>query len=117
MRRSIKWIEDRREHFTNAAQERDQYWSIDIAVSAEGKVLGLLRRTAAYEWLKHHGLDCAHTISELPLMVPFKVNRDTKVAAMMEDLMHTGATKAIVVDADDKLCGIVTVFDLLKGRR
>jgi aerobic carbon-monoxide dehydrogenase large subunit len=41
MRRSIKWIEDRREHFTNAAQERDQYWSIDIAVSAEGKVLGL----------------------------------------------------------------------------
>src|SRR5712691_5274473 len=41
MRRSIKWIEDRREHFTNAAHERDQYWSIDIAVSAEGKVLGL----------------------------------------------------------------------------
>src|SRR6266702_6927056 len=41
LRRSIKWIEDRREHFTNAAQERDQYWSIEIAVSAEGKVLGL----------------------------------------------------------------------------
>jgi carbon-monoxide dehydrogenase large subunit len=40
-KRSIKWIEDRREHFTNAAQERDQYWSIDIAVDAEGKVLGL----------------------------------------------------------------------------
>jgi carbon-monoxide dehydrogenase large subunit len=39
--RSIKWIEDRREHFTNAAQERDQYWSIDIAVDADGKVLGL----------------------------------------------------------------------------
>ena len=41
LRRSIKWIEDRREHFTNAAQERDQYWSIDIAVDADGKVLGL----------------------------------------------------------------------------
>jgi carbon-monoxide dehydrogenase large subunit len=40
-RRSIKWIEDRREHFTNAAQERDQYWSIEIAVDADGKVLGL----------------------------------------------------------------------------
>ena len=36
---------------------------------------------------------------------------------MMEDFMYTGATKAIVVDAVDKLCGIVTVFDLLKGRR
>jgi carbon-monoxide dehydrogenase large subunit len=41
IRRPIKWIEDRREHFTNAAQERDQYWSIDIAVAADGKVLGL----------------------------------------------------------------------------
>jgi carbon-monoxide dehydrogenase large subunit len=41
MGRSIKWIEDRREHFTNAAQERDQYWSIAIAVDADGKVLGL----------------------------------------------------------------------------
>ena len=30
-RRSIKWIEDRREHFTNAAQERDQYWSRSCA--------------------------------------------------------------------------------------
>ncbi|MCC6888507.1 MAG: xanthine dehydrogenase family protein molybdopterin-binding subunit [Hyphomicrobiales bacterium] len=41
LKRSIKWIEDRREHFTNAAQERDQYWSIDVAVSAEAKVLGI----------------------------------------------------------------------------
>jgi carbon-monoxide dehydrogenase large subunit len=40
-RRSIKWIEDRREHFTNAAQERDQYWSIDIAVDGNGKLLGI----------------------------------------------------------------------------
>src|SRR5258705_227198 len=42
--RSIKWIEDRREHFTNAAQERDQYWSLDIAVDAEGKLLGIRGR-------------------------------------------------------------------------
>ncbi len=39
--RSIKWVEDRREHFSNAAQERDQYWSLDIAVDADGKVLGI----------------------------------------------------------------------------
>ncbi len=41
LKRSIKWIEDRREHFTNAAQERDQYWSIDIAADANAKVLGI----------------------------------------------------------------------------
>ena len=41
---SIKWIEDRREHFTNAAQERDQYWSIDVAVGAEARLMGIRGR-------------------------------------------------------------------------
>ncbi len=44
LRRSVKWIEDRREHFTNAAQERDQYWSIAIAADADGRVLGVRGR-------------------------------------------------------------------------
>ena len=44
LKRSIKWIEDRREHFTNAAQERDQYWSIEIAVDANARVLGIRGR-------------------------------------------------------------------------
>jgi aerobic carbon-monoxide dehydrogenase large subunit len=44
LRRSIKWIEDRREHFTNAAQERDQYWSIALAADDEGRVRGVRGR-------------------------------------------------------------------------
>ena len=44
LKRSIKWVEDRREHFTNAAQERDQYWSIEIAIDADAKVLGVRGR-------------------------------------------------------------------------
>src|SRR5258708_19259978 len=43
LRRSLKWIEDRREHFTNAVQERDQYWPYDIAADAQGKVLAIPR--------------------------------------------------------------------------
>src|SRR6266545_3324188 len=39
--RSIKWIEDRREHFTNAVQERDQHWAIEIAVDEGAKILGI----------------------------------------------------------------------------
>jgi aerobic carbon-monoxide dehydrogenase large subunit len=42
--RSIKWIEDRREHFTNAAQERDQYWSIALAADGDGRVRGVRGR-------------------------------------------------------------------------
>jgi aerobic carbon-monoxide dehydrogenase large subunit len=44
VRRSVKWIEDRREHFTNAAQERDQYWSIDVAVGADARLRGVRGR-------------------------------------------------------------------------
>jgi carbon-monoxide dehydrogenase large subunit len=42
--RPVKWIEDRREHFLCATQERDQYWEVAIAVDAEGKLLGLRGR-------------------------------------------------------------------------
>ena len=32
--RPVKWFEDRREHFLCATQERDQYWTVAIAVDA-----------------------------------------------------------------------------------
>ena len=41
LRRSVVWIEDRREHFLNAVQERDQHWSMEIAADAGGRILGL----------------------------------------------------------------------------
>ncbi|PPR12244.1 MAG: Caffeine dehydrogenase subunit alpha [Alphaproteobacteria bacterium MarineAlpha11_Bin1] len=37
----IKWIEDRREHFTSAIQEREQDWTMEIAVDDEGRILGV----------------------------------------------------------------------------
>ncbi len=42
--RSVKWIEDRREHFLGAAQERDQHWSMEIAVDSVGRILGIRGR-------------------------------------------------------------------------
>ena len=52
LRRSLKWTEDRREYFTNAVHERDQYWSLEIAVNAQAKILGirgtLLHDTGAF---------------------------------------------------------------------
>jgi carbon-monoxide dehydrogenase large subunit len=41
LRRPIKWIEDRREHFLAAVQERDQYWDLEAAFDGDGKLLGL----------------------------------------------------------------------------
>ena len=39
--RPIKWIEDRREHLITTTQERDQFWDVEMALDAEGKILGL----------------------------------------------------------------------------
>ena len=39
--RPVRWFEDRREHFLCATQERDQYWTLAIAVDADGKILGV----------------------------------------------------------------------------
>jgi carbon-monoxide dehydrogenase large subunit len=44
LRRSVIWIEDRREHFLGAAQERDQHWEMEIAAAADGRILGLRGR-------------------------------------------------------------------------
>ena len=41
VRRPVKWIEDRLEHFVATTQERDQYWEAEAAVDADGRLLGI----------------------------------------------------------------------------
>ena len=41
LKRSLKWIEDRREHFVATIQERDQYWTIEIAVDDNARILAI----------------------------------------------------------------------------
>ena len=41
LKRPVKWIEDRREHFVSTTQERDQIWTMQIALDAQGRILGL----------------------------------------------------------------------------
>ncbi|MBO0712229.1 MAG: xanthine dehydrogenase family protein molybdopterin-binding subunit [Acetobacteraceae bacterium] len=44
LRRPVKWIEDRREHFVAAVQERDQVWDLEVAFDDDGRLLGLRGR-------------------------------------------------------------------------
>jgi aerobic carbon-monoxide dehydrogenase large subunit len=41
LQKPVRWIEDRREHFISTTQERDQYWDAEIALDAEGTILGV----------------------------------------------------------------------------
>src|SRR5205814_3961182 len=44
LRRPVKWIEDRMEHFLSAIQERDQRWDVEIAVDGYARILGVRGR-------------------------------------------------------------------------
>jgi len=41
LHRPIRWIEDRREHFLAAVQERDQYWDVEVAFDDDGHLLAV----------------------------------------------------------------------------
>jgi carbon-monoxide dehydrogenase large subunit len=44
LRRPVKWVEDRREHFLAAVQEREQYWDMEAAFDRDGRLLGIRGR-------------------------------------------------------------------------
>ncbi len=56
-------------------------------------------------------------MSALPLAKPFLILPEPPVPDLVETLMRSAVSKALVVDTDQKLLGIVTLFDLLKGGR
>jgi len=37
----VRWLEDRREHFLSTTREGDQFWGVEIALDAAGKILGV----------------------------------------------------------------------------
>jgi aerobic carbon-monoxide dehydrogenase large subunit len=41
LRRPVRWIEDRREHFLTSIQERDQYWELRAALDHDGRLLAV----------------------------------------------------------------------------
>ena len=41
LRRPVKWIEDRREHFMSATMEREQLWDLEVAVGGDGRLLAV----------------------------------------------------------------------------
>src|SRR3546814_16987484 len=61
MRRPIRWIEDRAEHFLSAIQERDQYWDVSIAVDEQARILGI-RGSMVHDQGAYNpqGINCAY---------------------------------------------------------
>lgn len=90
-----------------------RHHSLYPVVDEKGRVVGALRRLALYEWLAHHGLDRARKLGELPLGAILKIRPDATAPEILEALIRTGATKAAVVDEQQRLQGIIALYDLL----
>lgn len=58
LRRPVKWIEDRREHFTATTMERDQAWRVKAAADSQGRLLAL-----DIEMIHDHGAATPHGIN------------------------------------------------------
>ena len=44
LKRPVKWVEDRREHFLSTTQQRGQSWDIEVAANTEGRLIGIRGR-------------------------------------------------------------------------
>jgi carbon-monoxide dehydrogenase large subunit len=85
--RPIKWIEDRHEHFFSTTHERSQIHEAEIAVSEEGRILGIkdvfLHDTGAYN---PYGLTVPIN-SQCTLLGPYAVdNYDSTFTALFTNL-------------------------------
>lgn len=83
-------------------------------VNAQKQVLGVLRRSALYEWLQSRGIKAGECVTEVPLAQAVRVPPDRPVTALFEELIRCGESKAVVVDSHGELLGMVTLFDLMR---
>jgi len=91
LRRPVKWVEDRAEHFISAIHERDQRWDVEIAVDADACILGVRGRL-----LHDQGAYTPQGIN-LPYNAATSVTGPYKVPAYAMDVLVCQTNKTPVV--------------------
>jgi len=92
LRRPVKWIEDRLEHFLSAAQEREQVHTIEVAFTRDGMLLGL-RDTFTHD-IGMYGALVAPVISMCTVPGPYRIpNIHSEVRAAYTNLQPSGAVR------------------------
>jgi carbon-monoxide dehydrogenase large subunit/6-hydroxypseudooxynicotine dehydrogenase subunit gamma len=96
LRRPVKWIEDRREHLLATNHSRDQWYSAELALAADGTFLGLrarmLHNTGAY--VRTHGIRVAE-LSVNSFQGPYKIpNYRIEVASVVTNVTPGGTYRS-----------------------
>jgi carbon-monoxide dehydrogenase large subunit len=92
LRRPVKWIEDRHEHFVSAAQEREQVHAVEIAFTREGRLLAL--RDVFTHDIGMYGALVAPVITACTVPGPYRIaNIHSEVRAVYTNLQPSGAVR------------------------
>lgn len=92
---------------------RNQPHSSYPVIGDGGEFVGLMRRDDFYDCLKRPETSQASPVSLVGFIQIPAVHRETPVKEVVERLIRSGANKIAVIDSDHRLCGIVTVLDLV----
>src|SRR5215475_5148624 len=82
-------------------------------VDAEKHLLGTVTREDFYEFIKRRDTTPQTPIKEMIVATVPTVSRETSVGEVMKCFLRNGSNKALVVDREEHLEGIVTVMDLV----
>ena len=82
-------------------------------VDGEGHLLGSVNREDFYEFMKRRDTTPQTPIKQMILAAVPTVSRETSVGEVMNCFLRNGSNKALVVDDQKHLEGIVTVMDLV----
>jgi aerobic carbon-monoxide dehydrogenase large subunit len=92
LRRPVKWIEDRLEHFVSAAQEREQVHTVEIAFTHDGTLVGL--RDVFTHDIGMYGALVAPVITACTVPGPYSIpNIHSEVWAAYTNLQPSGAVR------------------------
>ena len=92
LRRPVKWIEDRLEHFLSAAQEREQIHTIEIAFRNDGTLEGL--RHVFIHDIGMYGALISPVITACTVPGPYRIpNIHSELTAVYTNLQPTGAVR------------------------
>lgn len=82
---------------------------------ADGRLLGLVSKSDLID-PKRRGSDTARSVTVGDVMTPmlFAVRSTDTVVEAARRMVDTGAHRLLVVDGNERLCGIVTTMDVLR---
>jgi NADH dehydrogenase len=82
----------------------------------DGSALGVLRRGQLYDLLKGDDVSMNTALSKILLSHPPEVTPGMAADEVLEKLIRSSKTKALVIDENQKLVGIISLFDLLEAK-